>query len=313
MKINLSNDIECDIYSEEILVRINKNEDNNQKLKEFFEKLDKNINLLDIKSYSASMPTLEDVFLNVSAEVKHNEDQILKINPDNINKDEPVITHVDNMNGKLLENVNYSYDQYERSEEGEAKGFKMFCAHLSACLTKRFLQIIRDKKTFVLEVFCPILLIFTGLLVTSVRIINDSPPRQVTMDLLPNPQQIKVNSIPFLQKDLDPKSIFVDKNYEKFIFLDIHNSTITEELVEFNNQLFNDINDTSYLGGYYLLNADNTQNTYDAVLFVNTVSQDGSEIFLQDFFNNIISSLVGKTVEINVILIKFSLLIHLYL
>ena len=56
----------------------------------FFNKLDSNIKNLKIKSYSASMPTLEDVFLNVSSlEKKKNIDknellEKLKINTDEI-------------------------------------------------------------------------------------------------------------------------------------------------------------------------------------------------------------------------------------
>ena len=38
------------------------------KIEEFFSELDKKCEELKIKTYSASMPTLEDVFLNVAAE-----------------------------------------------------------------------------------------------------------------------------------------------------------------------------------------------------------------------------------------------------
>ena len=44
------------------------NKSNNGNISKFFEELDKNLQNLKIKSYSASMPTLEDVFLNVAAE-----------------------------------------------------------------------------------------------------------------------------------------------------------------------------------------------------------------------------------------------------
>ena len=82
--------IEYEILSEEILFRIPKksekgNNNDNLTLSEnssrkntaandsldltkFFNDLDKNLKNLGIKTYSASMPTLEDVFLNVAAE-----------------------------------------------------------------------------------------------------------------------------------------------------------------------------------------------------------------------------------------------------
>ena len=84
-----ASNIEHEILSEEILIRIpkdnfiknnkgenldnlvlndNKNENGSLGLAKFFEELDNNLKSLNIKSYSASMPTLEDVFLNVAAE-----------------------------------------------------------------------------------------------------------------------------------------------------------------------------------------------------------------------------------------------------
>ena len=63
------NNLEHEILSEEILVKIPKHDKIN--LKEFFAKLDANLTDLKIKSYGVSMPTLEDVFLNISADL-HN-------------------------------------------------------------------------------------------------------------------------------------------------------------------------------------------------------------------------------------------------
>ena len=61
-------DVESETLSEEILIKIPKGGDLN--IKKLFEDLDENLEKLGIKSYGASMPTLEDVFLNISAE-KH--------------------------------------------------------------------------------------------------------------------------------------------------------------------------------------------------------------------------------------------------
>ncbi len=56
--------VEYEVLSEEILFKIPKNDQIN--LKDFFSDLDANLEDLQIKSYGASMPTLEDVFLNIS-------------------------------------------------------------------------------------------------------------------------------------------------------------------------------------------------------------------------------------------------------
>ena len=73
---SLSKNVEYEVLSEEILFRIPMKDDKNEekKLKKildiptFFKNFDENINNLKIKSYRISMPTLEDVFLNVAAE-----------------------------------------------------------------------------------------------------------------------------------------------------------------------------------------------------------------------------------------------------
>ena len=73
---SLSENAEYEVLSEEIIFRIPIKDDKNEekKLKKildipnFFKMFDENINNLKIKSYSISMPTLEDVFLNVAAE-----------------------------------------------------------------------------------------------------------------------------------------------------------------------------------------------------------------------------------------------------
>ena len=302
IKQKIGNNVEFDIFSEEILVRINKDNEFNVNLKEFFNSLDQNITLLDIKSYSASMPTLEDVFLNVSAETKANADEILAFKKNENTDDETIkLKKVDdNLADKLMNLNNYSYDQYERSLEGEVTGTKMFFNHLKACLMKRFLQIIRDKKTFVLEVFCPILLVLTGLIVVSVKLIYDSPPRDMKMNLLPSPQTITINANPLYSRDLDLKAVFKNKSDETYNFVDISNTTSIASLVEFNNRLFLNNNDTKNLAGYFILNTSNSSNQYDAVLLINTVSKDACVIFLQNFFNNMISAISGKQVEINV-------------
>ena len=67
---NNISDAQFESLSEEIMVRIPKNNFGKEgvSLNSFFENLDQNLNELKIKSYSVSMPTLEDVFLNVAAD-----------------------------------------------------------------------------------------------------------------------------------------------------------------------------------------------------------------------------------------------------
>lgn len=66
--------VEYEILTEEILFKIPKPKESELKdfsLKRFFKDLDANLDILRVKTYGASMPTLEDVFLNVSADSTH--------------------------------------------------------------------------------------------------------------------------------------------------------------------------------------------------------------------------------------------------
>lgn len=76
--------LEYEILSEEILIKIPRRDYVN--LKEFFTDLDSNLQSLNIKSYGASMPTLEDVFLNVSADLHNNSNNIFTFRKQKLNK-----------------------------------------------------------------------------------------------------------------------------------------------------------------------------------------------------------------------------------
>ena len=183
-------DLECEILSEEIMFRIpkenysktnditdeliilpdndsrrnktknenvaptnNKNNASSGKinLPQFFEDLDMNLNTLRIKSYSASMPTLEDVFLNVAAEDIKLENQKLHRK----------FSIPDLDNDKLLFETDFREDY---SSSGKSK----FANDFRACFLRRFLLTTRDIKGFLMEILCPILLCVIGLLVSQV-------------------------------------------------------------------------------------------------------------------------------------------------
>ena len=129
-------------------------EENNVKLTKLFEDLDNNINCLKIKSYSASMPTLEDVFLNVAAEDTQIEDQ-------KMSKVHRKFSNADVNNDKLLFETDFK-------EDYSSKGKSKFVNDFYACFHRRFLLTTRDIKGFLMEILCPILLCFIGLLVSQV-------------------------------------------------------------------------------------------------------------------------------------------------
>ena len=159
---SLSNGIQYEILSEEIMFRIpiKEEKDNNKKVKidipKFFQEFDNNLNNLRIKSYSVSMPTLEDVFLNVAAEDNHKQ-----------NKQE-----------LIFDNLLYNTDIIENYT-----GKEKFKNDFLICMKRRYLITIRDIKGLILEVLCPIFLILFGLLITKINTNYKPERKQIDVNL----------------------------------------------------------------------------------------------------------------------------------
>ena len=169
-----ANNIEYEILSEEILFRIpkksekSKQNDNvelvlsensqindNLDLSRFFEDLDNNLKNLGIKTYSASMPTLEDVFLNVAAEDTKLENKKLR----------EQLAEKEVENDKILFDTDFKEDFTKKSK---------FWNDLKACFSRRFILTSRDMKGFLMEILCPILLVLVGLIVSQVDMLGGS-------------------------------------------------------------------------------------------------------------------------------------------
>ena len=172
--------IEYEIFSEEILFKIPKNSEkiideknidnlslseneedkakNNLDLTKFFDDLDNNLKNLGIKSYSVSMPTLEDVFLNVVDEDSKVENQNLR----------QKLIEKELENDKILFETDYS---------NKCKFFN----DLKACFFRRLILIIRDIKGFLIEILCPIFLILIGLLLSKIDMSSSSKPTELNI------------------------------------------------------------------------------------------------------------------------------------
>ena len=133
----------------------------NSVLSKFFKDLDNNLSSLKIKSYSASMPTLEDVFLNVATDDNKNNASIQKKENEE--------------NDKVL------FDTDFREDFTSTKGKSKFVNDFKACLNRRFLMTIRDVKGFLMEILCPILLCLIGLLVSKVDFQRPSGKQYLNM------------------------------------------------------------------------------------------------------------------------------------
>ena len=141
--------------SEEILFKIPK-DNKNFNLKNFFEQLDSKVKELKIKNYSAAMPTLEDVFLNVAVMKKEGEDEENEKFNQNEEKNDQIMF----------------FQKYEADYTPSQK----FRSDLGILFYKRIKLVYRDMKTFFLEIICPIILVVIGCLVVQVDIFKETDP-----------------------------------------------------------------------------------------------------------------------------------------
>ena len=289
--------------SEEIMVRIPKNNfgKDGVSLNDFFENLDENLNELKIKSYSVSMPTLEDVFLNVAA--------------DDDNGRLSLQLELQKKNDMTLFNLNYLDDFKNRS-----KFISDFCANF----TRRFYLTIRDKKGILMEVICPILLVLIGSLISQVQFYFPTPIFE-TKDI----SSIGKQTIYFADMNNDSRiEDYYINDYKnvtsKYLtkyndYLDIINNNKTLAIQNFINCIYNetinsestsdndiDMNSEDYVGYYgnfLLLNEPNENNTnYEFVELVNSRVIHGVPIYTSAFLEQIInkaSSSLGHKVTIN--------------
>lgn len=285
--------VKYDKFSEEILFRIPKNNGLNKK--QFFNELDNNLDNLGIKTYGASMPTLEDVFLNLSAETKELNDSKEIINPVNENK------------------ANFS--DYDPQTDHIKSGTIKFFIDIRAIMFKRFLQIIRDRKSFLLEFLCPILLVLIGCGVSSITFDKMSESRIMDFSQLPNPQNIFVNTFPLRGNNLNLQNYLAssNENFYKFNFTNQFNNptgaTYAKSLMNYNDYvtklvLGNSTEANNFLGSYFIFNINTGTNNqftqYEVGVLPNSKSQDAVIIFTQEILSNLISKVKGQTVKIKV-------------
>ena len=199
---NLNIDIEN--FNREILFRISAE---NQEIKwsEFFEKLDKDKSKLKIKSYSISKSTLEDVFINLGKYINKNKN--------NMNNSKE---NYESQRLKKSKELKHNSSLYitDNNYDTNINNFSKFWKDFKMCFMKRMKQIIRDQKTFSLEILCPILLTFIGCLVGYIELLEENKSFPLTLNQITNDSQI-----------------IYYKNY-----LENYNSNF---LVDFNNYILN--------------------------------------------------------------------------
>jgi len=283
---------EFESLSEEIMVRIPKNNfsnDSGVSLNSFFEELDENLENLKIKSYTVSMPTLEDVFLNIA--VEDESERISKL----IKEEEK------------YDNLLFDSDYLDNSQNSSR-----FISHFNANCMRRFKLLIRDKKGFMLEILCPIALIIFGALISKISffmhtkdfetadLYKDKLGNQIIYyyDNLDNPQLNELHQHIINYDEINSKKIKSEKckledkdNNNLYVsdFMDcISNLCLKKESYEDN---YVDMNKDDYNGcyaGYILLKNGINSNEYQFIELINARVTQGVPVYTSKILKNIV-------------------------
>ena len=293
---NNAEDIEYEALSEEIMFRIPiKNENSGKKtnfdLKSFFTKFDDNVKKLRIKSYSVSMPTLEDVFLNVAAE-------------DNNNIKSKEELEQQQENDKILYNSNLREDYTKNSK---------FLNDFKISMKRRYLITIRDIKVFLMEILCPIILTLFGLLLSKIEIGYKSGPVEVSFEELGKQNIIyssyddtNINLNDFILEDIPSTKIegltidnFPDKKdaVKEYINKIYEIQKDTEDSSKKEVDMASD-DYTGYFGSLFMLDVDNSNKKYEFIIALNARVRQGLPIYSHYFLKHILEKACGKKLSI---------------
>ena len=296
----LAENVEYEILSEEIMFRIPVKDDDNfeKKLRKkvdiptFFQELDKNLNNLKIRTYSVSMPTLEDVFLNVAAE----DSKMNKIKTENENL-------IQEENDKILFNSNLKEDYTQKSK---------FKNDFYICMKRRYLITKRDVKGFLMEILCPIILVLFGLIISKVEMTFKSAPYVIDISIT-GKQNIMFASITnnsvedYFINDID---VVTSKKLEDYGTYDENHKK--EAIKDFVEKMYNISKDTEdsekhevdmtsddYVGYYSsLLMLEDDNNKYQFILALNTRVKHCIPIFTPYLFQSIIEKSCGHKINV---------------
>ena len=307
---HLWNNVEYEILSEEILFRIpiKKDDEDNETLKAknkkdknimdlgvFFELLDQNLHTLKIKSYSSSMPTLEDVFLNVAAEDNRK-----------TKKEKENDKLIEQENDQLLFNTDFREDYKSKSK---------FINDFQSCFYRRYLLTIRDLKGFLMEFLCPIVILLIGLAVAQVEMSSTSNTEKIDISSI-GKQNIMYANLENSVNNIEDYYIndINNLNSEKLDFPTFNQNQKKEAIKTFIEKMFDitkntedsskkeiDMNEDNYVGYYaslLMLNEDTVNNKYEFFELLNARVKHGVPIYTHYLLKKIIEKACGHKIDI---------------
>ena len=292
--LNQAENVEYEVLSEEIMFRIPVKDTDIAEVKlldisQFFRYFDENMYDLRIKSYSVSMPTLEDVFLNIGAEEK------LINEYDKKNEDE---------NDIILFEKNLK-EKYSPKEK--------FINDFMINMKRRYLIMIRDTKGIMLEVIGPILLVLIGLVLSTTEKPLRSFPSVIDFNIT-GKQNIIFSS---MLSETNIPSYFINdselvhsqqlKNFPTY-------NDKKQAILDFNDAIFEimkneeqsehkelDMFNASYIGYYssmLILEEDEIKNKYQFIISLNSRVKQCIPIYLPLLLKSVIEKAAKKKINI---------------
>ena len=290
-------DTQIEVLSEEILFRIpksNYSEGGIMDLGEFFADLDSHLNELKIKSYSVSMPTLEDVFLNVASE-----------DSKQLAKEKRSFSKDNSDNDKILFETDFKEDYTNKSK---------FCNDFVASFKRRYYQILRDIKSFLMEVLCPILLVIIGLSVSKVKFQWTSDPWNIDISYI-GQQKVLFSSIQGINNisEYHFSDAYVNVTCETLPIDTFTQNQKSDAIVNFIEKIFEtnkgtedskdtevDMTDENYVGYFgALLMLKEENDNYEFVEAINSRVAHGPPIYTFYFLKQIIQKASGHKINID--------------
>jgi len=272
-------------------------ENDNFDLVKFFEDLDKNLQNLGIKTYSASMPTLEDVFLNVAAEDSKLENKKLR----------EKLAAAEKENDQILFETDFKEDFTKKSK---------FCNDLRACFSRRWILTTRDLKGVIMEVVCPIALILVGLIVSQIDMMGSSDPQAMDIGTIGNQiilygkgdSSIDLEDYYFknmqnitckdITDDLDASATTVKAKIESFI--DVFYNLAADKEDRIDHEVDMTAKDyVGYFGGFLILQDSDSNHHYKFIEVLNPRVSHIVPLFTVNMFKNLIKEKSSNDVEIS--------------
>ena len=300
----LVGDAKFESLSGDITVKINKNIFSNDKngisINKFFEELDNHLSILKIKSYSVSMPTLEDVFLNIAQE--NDKDKYCLL---------------------LDSKKNNDTDLYGLNFLNSFTPFQKFLFDIKLNLIRRFYLTFRDKKGLFVEIFCPIILVLIGCILSKGNLYYPTPifgPKDIhTLGrqiiyysslnesinkegyYIGNMVNVTNQNLTLFDKDKYINKENFNKSLAVYDFISaIYNLSKNSEISMDKDVYINNENYIGHYGNFLLLNEPNENNTnYEFVVLINPRVKQAVPLFTSSFLEQIIKKASNNKVSIN--------------